>query len=92
MEVRGMSRNVREAQRGHKRRKTNPLVIIVCDAKETEPVYFNNFKDKNKPLKVEIATGAAGKGYSAIVKEAKRAFDKHTKGYAGKWSFGVCQM
>jgi len=58
----------------------------VCDAKETEPVYFNNFIGRDKPLKVKIVTDAAGKGYSAMVKEAERARDKHAKGYAGKWT------
>lgn len=43
----GLKRNIKETPREKRvRRKKRPYIIIVCEGKDTEPIYFENFKTR----------------------------------------------
>ena len=75
-----MRRKIKSNTRDSKKRNTNPIIVIVCDAKETEPVYFKNFKARNKPLEVAVVDKAAGKSFDELIQETLRAKDKYIAG------------
>ena len=81
-----MPRKIETTKRGAKPRKSYPIVVIVCEGEKTEPNYFRNFKQRHKPLQIEIVTGSSGKSYDALIKEAVRAKKKHIDGTGAKWS------
>jgi len=80
-----MAKKIQETARGKKTKLTNPVVIIVCEGKETEPSYFENFKKRDKPLKIEIVKNAAGKSYPALIKKAVESKRKYVDGTESKW-------
>jgi len=55
-----MARKIQVKSRKDRPRTPHPAVIIACDAKKTEPTYFNHFKrqTRNKPLQVVVVKGA----------------------------------
>jgi len=79
-----MARMMREAARESKKKATYPAVIIVCEGAKTEPIYFNNFKNRNKPLRIKVVDSAAGKSYDALIQAAVDAEEKHIKGTEGE--------
>jgi hypothetical protein len=58
-----MAKTIRETQRGSRKRIPHPVIIIVCEGEKTEPIYFNHFKKRDKPLRIEVVKSAAGKSY-----------------------------
>jgi len=81
-----MAKPIRETPRGIEKRTTYPLVVIVCEGKKTEPTYFEHFRGRHKPIKIEIVTNAAGKNYDAIIAEAIKAKDKYVTGTESSYS------
>ena len=75
-----MPKKIELMERGRKKRQTHPVYVIVCEGKKTEPIYFDNFRQRNRPIQIEILTGAAGKSYEAIIKEATAAKKKYITG------------
>ena len=75
-----MAKPIREISRKSKKRTTYPVVIIVCEGKKTEPIYFQHFKGRHKPIRIEIAVNAAGKDYHALINEAVRVRNKYIAG------------
>ena len=67
-----MAGNIKEQSRGSKTRTPHPAIIIVCEGAETEPLYFKHFIARNKPLRIVICTGAAGKSCREIIQTAIR--------------------
>ena len=42
----GLMKNIKEKPRDRRvKRKINPTILIICEGKNTEPEYFNLFKD-----------------------------------------------
>ena len=80
-----MGRKIVQTARGSNRKSTHPIVIIVCEGKKTEPIYFENFNVRNKNLKIAVVTGAAGKSYTELVQAAVRAKEKYTDGVEAEW-------
>ena len=68
-----MAKTIREAPRGGKKRNPHPIIIIVCEGEKTEPIYFNHFKKRDKPLHIIVEKSAAGKNYPALIKKAVEA-------------------
>ncbi|MCL2398397.1 MAG: RloB family protein [Defluviitaleaceae bacterium] len=77
-----MSKKPYISPRKSKQKTPRPVVIIVCDAKKTEPIYFSHFKNKkrDKLIDVKVVKSAAGKSYDAIIKKAIES----AKGVEGK--------
>jgi len=71
-----MHKIIRETSRGKNKRTPYPIVIIVCEGAKTEPTYFENFKKRNKPLRIEIVKGAKGKSYQTLVDKAIETKEK----------------
>lgn len=51
----GLRKNIKETPREkRKRRKINPTILIVCEGKETEPLYFKGFRSRYVNVNIEI--------------------------------------
>lgn len=51
----GLKKNIKETPREkRKRRKINPTILIVCEGKETEPLYFDSFRTRYINISLEI--------------------------------------
>ncbi|MCL2571131.1 MAG: RloB family protein [Defluviitaleaceae bacterium] len=81
-----MARAIREEKRGSRKRNTHPVVIIVCEGAKTEPIYFNHFKKRDKPLRIEVVKDAAGESYRALIKAAIGAKEKYVNGTESNWA------
>jgi len=79
-----MARVIREKARGKQKRTPYPIVIIVCDGAKSEPIYFSNFKKRNKPLQIEIVKNASGDNFNAMIKKALEAKKKYADGIESK--------
>lgn len=45
----------RDQLRNKKRRKLNPIIVIICEGKDTETTYFENFNSKYTKVDVRVA-------------------------------------
>ena len=81
-----MARAIRETPRRAKKRTPYPVIIIVCEGAKTEPIYFNHFKQRDKPLRIEVVKSAAGKSYQALIEKAIQAKEKYVAGTESNWT------
>ncbi|MCL1883291.1 MAG: RloB family protein [Defluviitaleaceae bacterium] len=81
-----MPKPIREMPRGRNKRTPHPVVIIVCEGAKTEPTYFEKFKKRDKPLRIEIVKGAKGTSYQAVINMAVEAKEKHVGNTETKWT------
>ena len=80
-----MAKTILEPSRKSRKGKVHPVVIIVCEAEKTEPIYFSHFKKRDKPLRIEIVKGVEGIGYHALIKKAVDAKIKYVDGTKSTW-------
>lgn len=57
----------RESRRRVRITPTKHVVIVVCDGAETEPIYFRNFKSRDKLFHVKVVH--SGKNYYDLIKK-----------------------
>ena len=57
----------RESRRKVRTTPAKPVIIVVCDGAKTEPIYFNNFKSRDKLFHVKVVHG--GKNYHDLIKK-----------------------
>lgn len=51
----GLKRRAEKSRESRKKRKTNKLILIICEGKDTETDYFENFNSKYTKVQVKIA-------------------------------------
>lgn len=51
----GLKRIAEKSRESRKKRKTNKLILIICEGKDTETEYFENFNSKYTKVQVKIA-------------------------------------
>jgi hypothetical protein len=57
----------RESRRKVRVTPTKPVVIVVCDGAKTEPIYFKNFKSRDKLFHIKVVH--SGKNYLDLIKK-----------------------
>jgi len=57
----------RESGRRVRVTPTKPVIIVVCDGAKTEPIYFRNFKSRDKLFHVKVVS--SGKNYQDLIKK-----------------------
>ena len=84
----------RSSGRQHRKQRLRKSILIVCEGKKTEPIYFEALcSDLTLPL-VEVVIESTGAGYLAVVNKAlkerksrEREAKKQRKNYWGKVEF-----
>ena len=66
-----MTKKIRQPSRKSRGNTARPVVIIVCDGTKTEPIYFRNFEQREKPLHVKVVP--SGKNYFDLIKKGANA-------------------
>ena len=51
----GLKRRAEKSRESRKKRKSNKLILIICEGKDTETAYFENFNSKYTKVQVKIA-------------------------------------
>lgn len=51
----GLARRGEKSRESRKKRKSNKLILIICEGKDTETAYFENFNSKYTKVQVKIA-------------------------------------
>ena len=67
LEVNQTAKKIYQPSRKSRKNTARPVVIIVCDGTRTEPIYFKNFENRERPLHVKVVPG--GKNYLELIKK-----------------------
>lgn len=60
-------------QRGIRRRKVKPVILIITEGSQTEPKYFNHFRTRNNNIDVRVVGSRSSAGetdYSSLLRKA----------------------
>lgn len=66
-------------KRGSRFRQIKPVVLIVTEGSQTEPKYFERFKNRQTNIDIKVIGGGGGKGtdYGSLVREAVIYMEKN---------------
>lgn len=59
--------------RGKKKRKEKPVIVVVTEGRETEPLYFRHFNSREKSVRVEVVenkASGADTDYKSLLRKA----------------------
>ena len=74
-----MAKKITETPRKSRKKKTYPVVVIVCEGTETEPIYFQRFREKYRRNIIVDVVGKKG-NLSDLIQEAVKRRNGHIAG------------
>ena len=74
-----MPKKIKETPRKSRKMKTHPVVVVVCEGTETEPMYFRRFKKKYRSNVIVDIAGKKG-NLSSLIQEAVKRRNGHIAG------------
>lgn len=66
-------------QRGTRRRKVKPVILIVTEGSQTEPKYFEHFRSRKSNIDIHVVGSRTGAGETDYISLIRRAIDYQTK-------------
>lgn len=66
-------------KRGVRRRLLKPVILIVTEGSQTEPKYFESFRNRRTNIDIQVVGGGAGQGtdYASLVKKTVAYMEKN---------------
>jgi hypothetical protein len=66
-------------QRGAKRRKVKPVIVIVTEGAQTEPKYFEKYRNRQNNIDIRVVAGRTSAGETDYVSLVRKAIEYREK-------------